>query len=243
MTTVQGGLREGSAAKRLAILSAARELFLADGFERASMDAVAARAGVSKRTVYDYYGDKRALFLAVVEETVRLLSSVIQEAIDEHLGEVEDVEQALVGLARAITATAIGSSDYAALMRLISTESANLPEPQVLSRFGPEPEDVLAERFAELDRLGLLDAPEPRLAADHLVALTFKPAIPGRGATSDDADPGIDRMIVEGVRAFLRAYGPGRNPGDHTPTLAAQDRGGAVDVPPQHRPPGRARRN
>ena len=71
-------VREGSATKRAAILATARALFLADGFERTSMDAIAAAAAVSKRTVYDYYGDKRALLLAVVEQdrkSTRLNSS------------------------------------------------------------------------------------------------------------------------------------------------------------------------
>ncbi len=211
MTTTPSGLREGSAEKRAAILSAARELFLSEGFERASMDAVAARAGVSKRTVYDYYGDKRALLLAVVEQAAELLSAVIADAFAEHLDDVDDIEQSLIGLARTITTTAMGSSDYAALMRLISTESANLPDLR-LQAAGNEPEDALAARFVELDRQGLLDTPDPRLAADHLVALTFKPAVPGHTTTPADTALEIDRMIVEGVRAFLRAYGPGRNP-------------------------------
>ena len=62
-TSAPKALREGSTQKRSAILTAARDLFLADGFDRSSVDAVAARAGVSKRTVYDYFGDKEALLL------------------------------------------------------------------------------------------------------------------------------------------------------------------------------------
>ena len=50
-------LRAGSAPKRAAIMTAAWDLFVADGFERTSVDAVAARAAVSKRTGYDSFGD------------------------------------------------------------------------------------------------------------------------------------------------------------------------------------------
>jgi len=56
-------IREGAPAKRAAIESAAHALFLRDGYARTSVDAVAREAGVSKRTVYDYYGDKQRLFL------------------------------------------------------------------------------------------------------------------------------------------------------------------------------------
>lgn len=50
-----------------AIVRAATELFLAEGFDGASMEAVAARAGVPKTTLYKRYGDKKALLRAVLE--------------------------------------------------------------------------------------------------------------------------------------------------------------------------------
>lgn len=52
--------------KRGSILDAAVELFLELGFDQTSMDAVAARAGVSKTTVYAHFGDKLELFRAVI---------------------------------------------------------------------------------------------------------------------------------------------------------------------------------
>lgn len=48
--------------KRAAILEAAKRLFLTQGYERVSMDQIAAEAGVSKLTVYSHYGDKDSLF-------------------------------------------------------------------------------------------------------------------------------------------------------------------------------------
>jgi len=207
-TSVAGKpLREGSAQKRAAILATARELFLADGFERTSMDAIASSAEVSKRTVYDYYGDKRTLLLAVVEQAVQALGASVSAAIDGHLADVDDIEAALVGFASAITASAIGSSDYAALMRLLSTESENLPELNAEHWDGVEPEEAVAQRFAEFDRRGLLEAPDPRLAADHFVALTLSRSVYSLGRTPAPAIADTRRMIVDGVRAFLRAYG------------------------------------
>jgi TetR/AcrR family transcriptional repressor of mexJK operon len=47
-----------------AILEAARRLFTSLGFDGASMDQIAAAAGVSKLTVYSHFGDKDALFAA-----------------------------------------------------------------------------------------------------------------------------------------------------------------------------------
>ncbi|MFB2598482.1 TetR/AcrR family transcriptional regulator [Herbiconiux sp. P17] len=206
--TAGRSLREGSAQKRSAILAAARSLFLADGFDRTSMDAVAAQAAVSKRTVYDYYGDKRTLLSAVVEQAVEALSASVQQAIDENLvsvaGGADGLEDALVGFAESITASAIGSSDYSALRRLVSAEAAHLPELREKHWKVGEPEDAVAERFAAFDRDGLLAAPEPRLAADHFVALTLSPFTSGFGMPSPVID--THRVIRDGVRAFLRAY-------------------------------------
>lgn len=49
------------------ILRAAKDVFLEMGFERASMDVVAARAATSKRSLYAHFESKDKLFLAVVD--------------------------------------------------------------------------------------------------------------------------------------------------------------------------------
>ncbi|WEO77215.1 TetR/AcrR family transcriptional regulator [Cryobacterium sp. SO2] len=200
-------VREGSARKRAAILAAARSLFLSDGFDRTSMDAIASAAAVSKRTVYDYYGDKRTLLLAVVEQALQALGMAVSGAIDEHLTDVTDVETALIGFADSITATAIGSADYSALMRLLSTESDNLPEMRDKHWDSVEPEEAVAERFVELDRQGLLTTPDPRLAADHFVALALSRSVYALGRQDVRPPAETRKIIVDGVQAFLRAYG------------------------------------
>jgi len=200
-------IREGSVHKRAAIIGAARTHFLSDGFDRTSMDAISTSAGVSKRTVYDYYGDKRTLLLAVVEQAVQALGTTVSDAIDTHLTGVTDVEKALIGFADSITATAIGSADYSALMRLLSTESENLPELRDRHWDGVEPEDAVAARFVELDRQGLLRTPRPRVAADHFVALALSPSVYSLGRPTARPPAETRQIIVDGVRAFLRAYG------------------------------------
>jgi TetR/AcrR family transcriptional regulator, regulator of autoinduction and epiphytic fitness len=54
--------------KRAAVIGAAIEEFLAAGFDATSMDRVAARAGVSKRTVYNHFPSKEALFAAILRQ-------------------------------------------------------------------------------------------------------------------------------------------------------------------------------
>ncbi len=52
--------------KRIAIIEAAIEEFRAAGFDATSMDRIAARASVSKRTVYNHFPSKEALFAAIM---------------------------------------------------------------------------------------------------------------------------------------------------------------------------------
>ena len=54
--------------KRVAIVSAAIEEFLAAGYDATSMDRIAARARVSKRTVYNHFPSKEALFAAILHQ-------------------------------------------------------------------------------------------------------------------------------------------------------------------------------
>src|SRR5437588_46985 len=53
--------------KRDAILDGAWGVFLKHGYALATMDEIAAAAGVSKRTVYDHFPSKEQLFGAIVE--------------------------------------------------------------------------------------------------------------------------------------------------------------------------------
>ncbi|WP_051376823.1 TetR/AcrR family transcriptional regulator [Burkholderia sp. WSM2232] len=54
--------------KRVAVISAAIEEFLAAGFDGTSMDRIAARANVSKRTVYNHFPSKEALFAEILRQ-------------------------------------------------------------------------------------------------------------------------------------------------------------------------------
>ncbi|MFH9263191.1 TetR/AcrR family transcriptional regulator [Streptomyces sp. NPDC017546] len=201
-------LREGSTRKRAAILSAARELFLADGFDRSSVDAVAARAEVSKRTVYDYFGDKRNLLRAVVDAVGQSLVTTVRRTLDDTLAgvtEAGELEDALVAFALRIATDMLGSAEYATLQRLVRTESGHLP-PQDYNPMADTPDEAIAERFAAFAEAGLLDAPDPRLAADQFLALTFGVALDRLGSANAAQDARVRPLVIEGVRTFLRAY-------------------------------------
>lgn len=201
-------LREGSSRKRAAILCAARELFLADGFDRSSVDAIAARAEVSKRTVYDYFGDKQTLLQAVVDDVGQSLIATIGRILDDTLtdpAEAADLEDVLVTFSTRIATDMLGSAEHATLRRLGRAQSGHPPD-QSENPMADTPDEALAERFAAFAAAGRLDVPDPRLAADQFIALVFGVALNRYGSANATEDPRVQPLIVEGVRTFLRAY-------------------------------------
>src|ERR1700689_5593518 len=79
--------------KGQAIAAAALRLFLRDGYERTRVDAIAAEAGVSKRTIYNRYGDKENLFRSVLHDTFGMMMATFRRIADAHLTDVTDVER------------------------------------------------------------------------------------------------------------------------------------------------------
>jgi TetR/AcrR family transcriptional repressor of mexJK operon len=212
MTTVgDKPVRRGQAHKRAAILTAAREMFVQAGVERTSMDAVAALAGVSKRTVYDYYGDKRRLLLGVVEDAGERALATLRGLVAQHLDDasiedVADLDRALTALAADLGRSLLLSSDYLAAVRLINENESLLPE------LDDHPLDeahaqVLTERVGHLARAGLLDVEDPGLAAAHFHALTALRVLNEPARRRAEAAH-VRQIMTDGARAFMRAYGP-----------------------------------
>ena len=68
-------------ARRLQLLRAAQDVFVAQGFHAAAMDDIADRAGVSKPVLYQHFPGKRELYLALLEEHVSELAERVGEAM------------------------------------------------------------------------------------------------------------------------------------------------------------------
>ena len=81
MTVAVAEVRKGR--KFDQVLDGAREVFLRDGFEGASVDDIARAAGVSKATLYSYFPDKRLLFLEVAKAECRRQADEAEELISD----------------------------------------------------------------------------------------------------------------------------------------------------------------
>ena len=84
-------------ARRLQLLRAAQDVFVAQGFHAAAMDDIADRAGVSKPVLYQHFPGKRELYLALLEEHVGELADRVAEA----MAGTTDNHERVVGAVRA----------------------------------------------------------------------------------------------------------------------------------------------
>lgn len=106
------------------LLAAALDLFVERGYSATRLDDVAARAGVSKGTLYLYFANKEELFKAVVREN---MVPVLGEAEDI----VENFEGSTADLFREIILgwwERIGSTKLSGIAKLMMAESSNFPE-------------------------------------------------------------------------------------------------------------------
>jgi len=76
------GARLPRGARRVQLLDAAREIFVAQGYHAAAMDDIAERAGVSKPVLYQHFPGKRELYLALLQEHATELFEAVRAALD-----------------------------------------------------------------------------------------------------------------------------------------------------------------
>ncbi|MEU3342575.1 TetR/AcrR family transcriptional regulator [Streptomyces sp. NPDC006668] len=192
--------------KRQAIIQAARETFLTEGFD-ASMDRVAAVAGVSKVTVYNHFDSKEILFIAVI---TRELDRALEEAerlVESRLVTSVDVKADLIQACRA-WAAGVCAPETIALRNLVAGEMRRFPElGETWQERGPQRfHRVIAAALDQLNEMRLLSIPDVDLAVLQLSGLVVSPS-QVYGAYGSPPDPELtDRLIVSGVDMFLQFY-------------------------------------
>jgi TetR/AcrR family transcriptional repressor of mexJK operon len=195
--------------KRKALLLAATELFLDKGYDNTSMDDVAAKAAVSKPTVYKYFSDKERLYAEIVRATIGEVDSLMRLVAETMVGQT-NVESGLLVLARRFT-TALMQPRILRLRRLVMANADRFPDvgrswyeegfERVLA--------TLANTFQSLADRKLLHVEDPLLAANHFVGLLLWIPINRAMYTGDHrSNPDeLEGFAVAAVRAFLAGYG------------------------------------
>lgn len=106
------------------LTAAALDLFVEKGFAATRLDDVAARAGVSKGTLYLYFDSKEALFKAVIEEGIVPALA----AAEQQLASYQGPSDALLRILLLGWWQQIGSTRMGGVVKLIISESRNFPD-------------------------------------------------------------------------------------------------------------------
>lgn len=83
--------------RRQAIVNAAEKIFFSKGYEKSTMDDIAAESELSKGTLYLYFKSKEEVYLAIILRGMKILRSLFEEAVDSNetgLGKVRAIGQA-----------------------------------------------------------------------------------------------------------------------------------------------------
>jgi AcrR family transcriptional regulator len=163
--------REASEQLGVLIVDAATDLFLTHGFGATSIEAVAQRVGISKRTFYHRFEDKPALFAAVVHRIIQRL----RPRANVPLIEGADLQAMLERLAALILRAAL-SPHAIALHRLIVAESARFPKlAAVVAREGATEEAVklIAGLLEREVKAGRLELDNPVFAAQQFLQMVI----------------------------------------------------------------------
>ncbi|HBS50233.1 MAG TPA: TetR/AcrR family transcriptional regulator [Rhodobacteraceae bacterium] len=188
------------------VLDGARRVFMADGFEGASVDEIAREAGVSKATLYSYFPDKRLLFLEVATIECGHMADRIMGNIDES----RPAREVLAVAARHITGFLL--SDFAQqVFRICVAERERFPE---LGRqfyvSGPRMgRDRIAAFLRAATQRGELRVEDHEMAAEQFSELC-KADLWTRavfGIQSEFTEEEIDIVAREAVETFLARFG------------------------------------
>lgn len=191
-------------AKRDAMIAAAADSFFELGYAASTIEGIAARAGVSKVTVYNHFGDKRALLAAAVEREAEKMRGHF--AIDASSAAALPDRLHTIGTAMVAF---MSRPEMIHFDRRIAAETEH--EPDIgLAFLDNGPRRMKAAFAALLERAhadGELNVPDALLAAEQFASMCK-----GMGDLERrfgaPPDPARDAMRVSGaVEVFLRAYG------------------------------------
>lgn len=194
--------------KRTAILEAAYRVFARDGYERTSVDDIAAEAGVAKPTIYNHFGGKEELFRQVILDSALYTNAATIGTIETFPIRCTDLHRDFIDIGEKLMGC-LQDPRTMTLQRLLWAEIAHFPDlfDAVREQTARPIIEALAGRLAILANAGYLDVPDPIRAANQFIALVSDELriLTALGTKQVSTDVWRD-SVGAGVETFLRAY-------------------------------------
>lgn len=198
--------RDAARSLDLAVREAAVATFLEYGYDGATMEAIASGAGITKRSLYARYPNKRAVFLDVIPWA---LSRFEHAETPEDPCADDDVAAALLRVARQALARAVDPENVR-LTRIALNESARFPEFGVAatSLMWSGRQRAVVELLNRHRDRGTIDVDDTEMAAEHFLAMVE--LVPGRLADFGHfrTEQQSERHLAQAVALFLRGVYP-----------------------------------
>ncbi|TAH13322.1 MAG: TetR/AcrR family transcriptional regulator [Curvibacter sp.] len=199
--------RQLSEVKREQIMSAARRVFLEEGFDGASMQRITELSGVSKATVYNHFPGKDRLFEAVMLEQVRKL----RDNTFTLLTGLDKPQDVLFGLGVGLVSGILQPQNLKIARQLVS-DGWRFPHlGRAFMAEGPNRgAELLASYLQDLCAQGVLRIDDPVLAAHQFVALAEAGQANEAHMTGElPSQDEIASRVRSAVKVFMRGYAPG----------------------------------
>lgn len=193
--------------KHRAIQEAGTAVFLERGYESASMDVIAAAAGVSKQTIYNHFRSKDELFKAIITD----MTTTLMAPLSTWEAAKSTPERQLRSFARDFFTLMLRPSSLA-FYRLIVAESARFPElgATIFAAGAGRLIRVLAEYLAWETKKGSLRVEDPERAAEMFLGM-----LSGRvqlrallGVSGSLTEMELERRVEHSVSSFLHLHAP-----------------------------------
>ncbi|RGP41488.1 hypothetical protein BPTFM16_01794 [Altererythrobacter insulae] len=201
----KGRGRPVDSSKKEAIVKAASNAFFSVGYAAASIEQIAAEAGVSKVTIYNHFGDKRALFASAVERECEKMRGHF--SIDA-LSTDSTIRERLATIGEAMFAF-LSRPEMVQFERRIAAETEH--EPAIGRAFleaGPWRMKAAFSAFlAHAVGQGELTCEDPQLAAEQFVSMCKGMGDLERRFGAIPSEQENRLRIASAVDVFLRAYG------------------------------------
>ena len=195
---------ESLSERGLMILNSAQELFFNKGFDETSLEMIINKAGGSRRSIYNEFGDKQGLLMAVIQRQVTVQTEIFT-TIDRNLAAKVALNKVCFEFVKGML-----SPELMSLFRLVVQQVVKFPQlGEMIYQKGPLAGILpLTDYLKHLAEKKIIVADDFQFSAQMLIEMAKGPLhtrsllLPDKVATDEE----IEHQVAQAVEIFLNAH-------------------------------------